>query len=239
MRAPGSPPAPAAATDPGRARPGGFRRPSAAQPAGAPRTGRARSWRGTVRAPRRSTSGCGTGAVHAETARREVGGEGEREPDEDVPDADHAAPSCQSRRTVVPWSPVSMFGAAADRGHARDDRRADAQAVAGNALEVEALAGVADLDPHRRLARRRTATVSPSPPACCRAFATPCVAASVSARATRPGHRRRVAVRSIARPTRSAPSSSRGELDLVGDGVRLRRARRCPRRRPARCSRVG
>ena len=53
-----------------------------------------------------------------------------------------------------------------------------------------------------------TVTASPEPPACCAAFAIACVAASTSARAIRPGHRRRAPARSSARRATRTPSSS-------------------------------
>src|SRR4051794_25289317 len=44
-------------------------------------------------------------------------------------------------------------GGAAYRSDAREDRRTDAEPVAGDVLEVEPLAGVADLDPQRGVGR--------------------------------------------------------------------------------------
>ena len=96
------------------------------------------------------------------------------------PRATSAAPSCRDRRCRCRRCRRS-------RRRARRSTRGCRAGRPGTVLEVEPRAGVADLDAQRRRRGAATDTASPSPSACCRALATACVAASVSARATRPG----------------------------------------------------
>ena len=167
-----------------------------------------------------------------QSARGEVGGEGDAEPDEDAPDADHGAPSRHSSRTVVP-SPVRLDRArAADRRHTREDRGADAEPVVAarprGRSPRRCRARRSARAPGRRCRRRRPRV--PTPPACWAALATACVAASTRARATRPGIDGRVARRSSARPRTSTPSSCAARSISSAMARGLASARRCPLR---------
>ena len=136
-----------------------------------------------------------------------------------VPDADHAAASRHSSRTVVP-SPVGVDRAgAADRGDAREDRRADAEPVVAARRRGRSprrcRAPRCARAPGRRCRRPRPR--APTPPACCAAFAI----------GLRRGQRRAPARRGRASAAWSARSSrstcdldaelERGALDVVGD----------------------